>query len=183
MPIRYGISFPAWFSPNFPPTPPEKPKIPQQIYKEAIYILVEEMYIDSSTINNLIESIRHYNSEDFSVRNEKEGFISIYRRDWNEIIIPDKEFAKSQKEYERKIKDYERLVVEYEQRMKKYSSMLLQHEGAKYRSMLNKAEDEMDDAKVAVFNNESIIKDLEKVIAECKDKLSKIINEQQDTFE
>jgi hypothetical protein len=81
------------------------------------------------------------------------------------------------------MKDYERLVVEYEQRMKKYSSMLLQHEGAKYRSMLNKAEDEMDDAKVAVFNNESIIKDLEKVIAECKDKLSKIINEQQDTFE
>jgi hypothetical protein len=81
------------------------------------------------------------------------------------------------------MKDYEKAENEHQSRCKKYPSMVLQHEEAKYRFLLNKAEDDLDEIKISTFNSELAMSELEKVIKDCKEKLSKITNDKQDTFE
>ena len=174
MPIRYGVSFPAWFSVNYPPSPPVKPKVPQQIFYEDVHVFIERHYIENQPINSLIEIMKHYNSDNFIVKNECENFFEIYRIDKKEVILDEKEYNKALKEYDKKVKEYEKAYFEYESRMKKYPSLLLQHESAKYTTMLADLEDELIELQIQNSNKILSINEVENSIKECKKNLEEI---------
>lgn len=178
MPLRYGVSFPAWFNPTYPPIPPVQPKIPKQQFFENKEVFVTRFYIGGSSVPQLLEMLAHYNSEEYYINNSDsyENAIEVMKTEKYPVILDDKEFAKLQKEYARAIKDYERMEAEYQSRLKKYPSMLYMHEDAKLRETLVKAEDEYEDAQIRDSESQQILFELRETIKKTTEKLSDLQN-------
>lgn len=177
MPLRYGVSFPAWFHPSYPPVPPVAPKMPQQVYYEYKDVLVQRVHTGGISVPKIIEILSNYNSEEYYIDNADysgDSSISILKQDKHEVIIDEKDFAKLQKEYARNTKEYEKAEAEYRVRLKKYPSMLLMHEDAKLRERLIKAEDEYEDAQLAESESQQILCELRTTIEETKKALSEL---------
>lgn len=180
MPVRFGVTFPAWFSPTHPPTPPVKPSVPEKIKKEPVEVEVDSMYFSGMYVTEIMNRLRHYESNNYFVISEGES-LKIMKIDYKETVLDEKEYAKALKEHERKIKEYEKLELEYQSRMKKYPGMVAQHDTAKYTNMLANAEDTLEDIKVEQGINELAIQNLLKEIKLCKEKISEINNDKQDS--
>lgn len=179
MPIRFGVSFPAWFSPDHKPTKPSEPNKPQKEYYETYSEIIDEFFFDGLSIKNLIETLEKYSTSDnFFLKNEKDCFITVYEEKKKLIILDDKEFEKRNKEYERKMKEYEKNYNEYLLRLKKYDGLLIQHESAKYTSLLAECEDQLEDINIEEYTNSLQKIDLVRKIEDCKKNLEKI-NEQK----
>jgi len=177
MPLRYGVSFPAWFHPIHPPTPPIPPRVPKQQFFETKEVLVQRLFVGGLSIPKVLEMLSHYNSEEYfinSVDTYDANFMELMKEEKYEVIIDEKEFLKLQKEYARSIKDYERFESEYQVRVKKYPGMVLMHEDAKLREILTKAEDELEDAQIKESQSQQILWELNKTIKETKEKLTEL---------
>lgn len=174
MPLRYGVSFPAWFHPQHPPTPPIPPKVPKQQYFDTKHVLVQRLFVGGRTIPEIMEMLSHYNSDEYFIGNDDgydANFIELMKLEKYEVIVDEKDFLKQQKDYARSIKDYERLEAEYQARVKKYPSMVYLHEDAKLREILTKAEDELEDAQLRDSESQQILHDINTTIAETKKQL------------
>jgi hypothetical protein len=176
MALRFGVNFPAWFNPNYLPTKPSEPKRPEQSYRQEYYEFIEEFYFDGLnplfTINNLSKY-----DDNYFLKNEKNGFISIYQIKYRDVTLDEKAFKEKTKEYDKKMRDYEKELKEHNLRMKKYDSLLMMHESAKYTYTQAEAEDLLEDLQIEEFNNQMAKKELIDKIKDCKENLVKINEE------
>ena len=183
MPLRYGVSFPAWFHPLYPPVPPVAPKIPQQQYFETKEVLIQRLYIGGMSVPKIIELLSHYNSEEYYMNNVDcydANFMELMKQEKHLVILDEKDFLKQQKEYARSIKDYEKAEAEYQARVRKYPGMVYMHEDAKLREMLTKAEDELDDAQIRDSESQQILCMITNTIASAKKQLLELQEKYKD---
>lgn len=174
MPLRYGVSFPAWFHPKFEPTAPIAPKVPQQKYFEKRSVLVKSLHIGGISVPKIIECLKHYNEDEYFIDNMDYGdnTISLMKEEVFEIILDDKEFSKKEKEYTRLLKEYEKASLEYKLRLKKYPELCYMHEDAKLREILTKAEDELEELQIIDSNSQIAINELRQCIERTKHELT-----------
>lgn len=175
MPLRFGVSFPAWFHPLYPPTSPVAPRIPQQVYFDYKEVLIQRIHVGGISIPKILEVLSHYNSEEYFIENSDysgDSTICIMKQEKYEVVIDEKDFLKLQKDYARSIKDYEKAESEYRMRVKKWPSMLYMHEDAKLRERLTKAEDEYEDAQIRDSNSQIVLHSLRTTIEETKRALN-----------
>jgi len=178
MPVRYGINFPAWFNPQYPPIEPIQPKAPVQQYTENKHVKVCSIYVKGLDVSKLIDLLNSYNSEEYFINGieEYDNCLEIMKIEKCDVILDDKEFTKRQKEYIKAIKDYERIESEFRMRVQKYPELLFLYEDAKLREFLVKAEDDLEETKIQDSISQKAILDLTKSIEEAKIQLKNLEN-------
>ena len=175
MPLRYGVSFPAWFNPQYEPTAPVAPKIPQQRYFEKRSVLVKTIHVGGISIPKIMDMLEDFDDDEYYIDNMEytgENTLSIMKEEKYEVVLEEKDFLKKEKEYARNLKDYEKALVEYQVRLKKYPAMCFMHEDAKLREFLVKAEDELEDLQIIDSDSQRALHLLRESIAQTKHQLS-----------
>lgn len=174
MPLRYGVSFPAWFHPQYEPTAPIAPKVPQQRYFEKRSVLVKTIHVGGISIPKIMDILEDYDEEEYYIDNIDYGdnTLSLMKEEQYEVVLDEKEFLKKEKDYARFLKEYEKAEAEYKVRMKKYPAMCYMHEDAKLREFLVKAEDELEDLQIQDSNSQIALYGLRESIAQTKHQLN-----------
>lgn len=142
MPIKYGMNFPAWFSPDHLPAPPEKPQKPEPFIVEKKDLLVKEIYFHGLSVVALMEMLSPFNYKEYIILQNDE-FIGVYQIIENKIYLEEKDYNKKLKDYERNLKQYEAFYSEYQMRLRKYDDILSRYRDNEYRSKIEQLEEEI----------------------------------------
>lgn len=180
MPIRYGINFPAWFSPEYLPTVPIKPIKPERTVIEKKDVLLKEVYLNGITVENAINLLEQYKTDKNFILNT-EDCIAIYKIVETETLLDDKEFDKRCKEYDKKLREYDKFLAEYNMRLKKHPELLLKFNDAKYREEIESYEDQLVEKEIEFSMLESQIRNMKETVKETKIKLEKLNSANQIT--
>lgn len=174
MPIRYGMNFPAWFNPDYPPVPPEKPLKPEPFTIEKKDILVKEIYFHGLTVAALIEMISPFNYSEYVILTNDE-FIGIYQVVETKIPIEEKDYAKKIKDYERNLRQYSTFYSEYQTRLNKYDDLLMRYRDNEYRTRIDELQDFLMEKRLEFSIAENEVFKINKEIEELSQKL-KVLN-------
>lgn len=128
----FGETFPQWFSPSHPPSEPIKPEVPKKIILTKTESLIEDIYIDGLSADDLIDKLSKFKSNpNFKIEQSGYDRISIYKISFNEYEMSEKEYNKKVKEFDRRQSKFEKEQIEYNQKKEKYPILLKKYKIAK----------------------------------------------------
>lgn len=170
MPVRFGVNFPAWFDPNYPPSKPICPVKPNQIIIHTTNKHIKEIYINGLSPNSLAEILSEFSDREkyFLEIAEESQYVSIYEIVKTEILQPDGEYEKTLKEWTKKTKEYEKFLNEYEMRIRKYPELLEKYKECKFVYEKQILEDELIEKEISKSMLESEIVKIKRRLEEFK---------------